>query len=120
MITKRQNHWHGLAVVLALTVGGASAQAEPQHGIAMYGDPALPPDFVSLPQANPDAPKGGTYRWGESGSYDSYNPYVVKGRAPIGISTLTVETLMRGGPTSNSPCAPRPDSRMARLSRSKT
>ena len=26
----------------------------------MYGEPALPPDFVSLPQANPDAPKGGS------------------------------------------------------------
>ena len=35
------------------------AAAEPRHGIAMYGDPALPPDFVSLPYANPAAPKGG-------------------------------------------------------------
>ncbi|MES2814181.1 MAG: ABC transporter substrate-binding protein, partial [Pseudomonadota bacterium] len=60
----------------------------------MYGEPALPPDFVSLPQVNPDAPKGGTYRWGEAGSYDSFNPYVTKGRPAIGISTLTVETLM--------------------------
>jgi peptide/nickel transport system substrate-binding protein len=51
------------------------------HGIAMYGDPALPPDFVSLPQVNPDAPKGGTYRWGEAGSFDSFNPFITKGRA---------------------------------------
>ncbi len=82
----------GLAAALALFA--AAAQAEPMHGIAMYGDPALPPDFVSLPQVNPDAPKGGTYRWGEAGSYDSFNPYVTKGRPAIGISTLTVETLM--------------------------
>jgi len=94
MITKRQNRWHSMALALALTFGAVSVQADPMHGIAMYGDPALPPDFVSLPQANPDAPKGGTYRWGESGSYDSFNPYVTKGRAAIGISTLTVETLM--------------------------
>ncbi|MBN8631261.1 MAG: ABC transporter substrate-binding protein [Rhodobacterales bacterium] len=60
----------------------------------MYGDPALPPDFVSLPQVNPDAPKGGTYRWGEAGSFDSFNPFVTKGRPALGISTLTVETLM--------------------------
>ena len=60
----------------------------------MYGDPALPPDFVSLPQVNPDAPKGGSYRWGEAGSYDSFNPFVTKGRPALGISTLTVETLM--------------------------
>ncbi len=82
----------GLTAALALFAAGA--QAEPMHGIAMYGEPALPPDFVSLPQVNPDAPKGGTYRWGEAGSYDSFNPYVTKGRPAIGISTLTVETLM--------------------------
>lgn len=81
-----------LAVVMSVLAGAATA--EPMHGIAMYGDPALPPDFVSLPQVNPDAPKGGTFRWGEAGSYDSFNPYVTKGRAAIGISTLTVETLM--------------------------
>ncbi len=74
MITKRQNLWHRLAAVLALILGAASVQADPMHGIAMYGEPDLPPDFVSLPQANPDAPKGGTYTWGESGSYDSFNP----------------------------------------------
>ncbi|WP_435532683.1 extracellular solute-binding protein [Tabrizicola thermarum] len=82
----------GLAVVLSVFAAGASA--EPRHGIAMYGDPALPPDFVSLPQVNPDAPKGGSFRWGEAGSYDSFNPYVTKGRPAAGIATLTVETLM--------------------------
>ena len=82
----------GLSVVLALFA--ATAQAEPKHGIAMYGEPALPPDFVSLPQVNPDAPKGGSYRWGEAGSYDSFNPFVAKGRPALGISTLVVETLM--------------------------
>jgi peptide/nickel transport system substrate-binding protein len=60
----------------------------------MYGDPALPPDFVSLPHANPDAPKGGTIRFGEGGSFDSLNPFITKGRSAVGISNLTVETLM--------------------------
>jgi len=94
MITQRRAALRkvGLAVVLSVCAGAASA--EPRHGIAMYGDPALPPDFVSLPQVNPEAPKGGSYRWGEAGSYDSFNPYVTKGRPALGISTLTVETLM--------------------------
>lgn len=86
--------WRRFGLTTALALFAAAAQAEPMHGIAMYGDPALPPDFVSLPQVNPDAPKGGTFRWGEAGSFDSFNPYVTKGRAAIGISTLTVETLM--------------------------
>ncbi|MFN3993936.1 MAG: extracellular solute-binding protein [Tabrizicola flagellatus] len=84
----------GFGLSVALACLAATAAAEPMHGIAMYGEPALPPDFVSLPQVNPDAPKGGTYRWGEAGSYDSFNPFVTKGRPAIGISTLTVETLM--------------------------
>ncbi len=82
------------SVVLALALTGQSALAEPRHGIAMYGEPALPPDFVSLPQANPDAPKGGRIVFGESGSFDSLNPYITKGRAPAAVSSLTVETLM--------------------------
>lgn len=91
---ERRSGLHKFALTAALALFAAGAEAEPMHGIAMYGDPALPPDFVSLPQVNPDAPKGGTYRWGEAGSFDSFNPYVTKGRPAIGISTLTVETLM--------------------------
>lgn len=70
------------------------AAAEPAHGIAMYGAPALPPDFVSLPYANPDAPKGGRLIFGESGGFDSLNPFIVKGQAPGQLTALTVETLM--------------------------
>ena len=70
------------------------AGAEPRHAIAMYGEPALPPDFVSLPYANPDAPAGGKIVFGESGGFDSLNPYIVKGATPAGISLLTVETLL--------------------------
>ncbi|MCB1373820.1 MAG: ABC transporter substrate-binding protein [Rhodobacteraceae bacterium] len=60
----------------------------------MYGDPSLPPDFVSLPYANPDAPKGGTIVFGETGGFDSLNPYILKGRAPWGIQSHVFETLM--------------------------
>ena len=70
------------------------ALAEPRHGIAMYGTPALPPDFVALPQANPQAPKGGKLTLGEAGSFDSLNPFITKGQSPGAVSPLTVETLM--------------------------
>ena len=60
----------------------------------MYGDPALPPDFVSLPYANPDAPKGGRIIFGVAGGYDSLNPFILKGVAPQGVAALTVETLL--------------------------
>jgi peptide/nickel transport system substrate-binding protein len=49
---------------------------------------------VSLPYANPDAPGGGTIVFGEVGGFDSLNPYILRGRAPWGIQTHVVETLM--------------------------
>lgn len=78
----------------SLVAMGGFAGAEPRHGIAMYGEPALPPDFVSLPYANPGAPKGGKIVFGESGGFDSLNPFIVKGAAPAGVSLLTIETLL--------------------------
>lgn len=83
----------GLA--LAAAIGAAPpVAAGSAHGIAMYGDPALPPDFVSLPYVNPDAPKGGRIVFGEGGSFDSLNPYILKGNAPWGIRVHVVESLM--------------------------
>ncbi|WP_299789565.1 extracellular solute-binding protein [uncultured Marivita sp.] len=83
----------GLAA-LALALCAQSAAADPQHGIAMYGDPALPPDFVSLPYANPDAPKGGRIVTGEVGSFDSLNPHIAKGNVPWQLRFLAYESLM--------------------------
>ena len=82
-----------VALALALAVAG-SLHAQPAHGIAMYGEPALPPDFVSLPHANPDAPQGGRLVLAELGSFDSLNPYIRLGSAPWGVGLLTAESLM--------------------------
>lgn len=88
---QRMRAWCAVIAVLTTTTG---AYAEPQHGIAMYGAPALPPDFVSLPYTNPDAPKGGNIRFGEGGGFDSLNPHIRKGRAPWGVRTHVFESLM--------------------------
>lgn len=60
----------------------------------MHGAPALKPGFTHLPYANPDAPKGGRVVYGEVGSFDSLNPYILRGRAPWGVKAYTVESLM--------------------------
>ncbi|MEQ8899865.1 MAG: extracellular solute-binding protein [Roseovarius sp.] len=80
------------AIILA--AAGAQALGQPAHGIAMYGDPALPPDFVSLPYANPDAPKGGRVVTGNVGGFDSLNPFILRGSPPWQLAHLTHETLM--------------------------
>lgn len=54
----------------------------------------MPPDFVSLRQANPDAPKGGSITFSVNGSYDTLNPFITNGSAAEGVAALTFETLM--------------------------
>jgi ABC-type oligopeptide transport system, periplasmic component len=86
------------AVLFAAILAGP-AGAEPSHGIAMHGEPALAADFPHLPYANPDAPKGGRITYGFQGSFDSLNPFIVKGNAPRGIfdaiiGNNVVESLM--------------------------
>ena len=70
------------------------AVAESAHGIAMYGDPALPPDYASLPYAYPDAPKGGRVVFGNTGGFDTLNPFVQKGTAPWQLRFWGYESLM--------------------------
>ena len=79
---------------IAVAISGYSATAEPKHAIAMYGEPALPPDFVSQPHVNPDAPKGGSIVQGEVGSFDSLNPHIRKGRVPWQLRFLAYESLL--------------------------
>ncbi len=76
---------------LGLTRTGIS---QPVHGIAMYGEPELGPNYPHLPYVNPNAPKGGTMEYGFAGSFDSLNPWIVKGRAPWAIRSLVYEPLM--------------------------
>ena len=79
---------------LALVFLSSTALADPTHGIAMYGDPALPPDFVSLSYANPNAPKGGRLVEGNTGGFDSLNPFIRKGTVPWQLRFLAYESLL--------------------------
>lgn len=55
------------------------ALAEPLHGISMHGTVALPADYKHLPYVNPDVKKGGRMSYGVVGTFDSLNPFVLKG-----------------------------------------
>ncbi|MEQ8370310.1 MAG: extracellular solute-binding protein, partial [Alphaproteobacteria bacterium] len=77
----------------------ATAQSDPlfgqtcRHGIAMHGDLKYPPDFDHLDYVNVDAPRGGTLRLGATGSFDSLNPFILKGEKAAGLNQV-FETLM--------------------------
>ena len=63
------------------------------HGIAVFGEPALAPDFKHLRYVNPDAPKGGEFSQSSIGGFDSYNPFTHRGRANF-MSVMMLERIM--------------------------
>jgi peptide/nickel transport system substrate-binding protein len=93
----RPEYFHAVRAIIArfaLILAVGTASAESTHGIAMYGDPALPPEFQSLPYANPAAPKGGRVVFGNTGGFDSLNPFVQKGTPPWQLRFWGYESLM--------------------------
>ncbi len=51
----------------------------------MLGTPALPPDFPYFPYVNPNAPKGGEVTLAAIGTFDSFNPFILRGTAAAGM-----------------------------------
>lgn len=78
----------GMMLTLILPV-----QAQPVHAIAMHGTPKYGADFKNFDYVNPNAPKGGVLRQATFGSFDTFNPFVIKGNAAAGTG-LVFETLM--------------------------
>ncbi len=73
-------------ITIAFSTASIAQLSEPtSHGIAMHGLPALPENYSNFPYVNPDAPKGGTMRYGVLGTFDSLNPFIVRGAAVRGI-----------------------------------
>jgi peptide/nickel transport system substrate-binding protein len=71
-----------------------AGMAAPQHAIAMHGEPALPPDFAHLRYADPAAPKGGRLTQSALGTFDSLNPFIVRGLPAAGLRDHVFESLM--------------------------
>jgi peptide/nickel transport system substrate-binding protein len=65
-----------LPIIFTLLCG--AAVAEPVHGIAMHGEPALPADYKHFPYVSPDVKKGGKINYGVVGTFDSLNPFILK------------------------------------------
>ena len=84
-----------LGAIMALSGPVAAADMIRAHGIATFGDLKYGPDFAHLDHVNPDAPKGGEMSVWAFGSFDSMNPYTVKGRA-AGLASIFFESLLTG------------------------
>jgi microcin C transport system substrate-binding protein len=90
-------------LLLCLICTGARADDDAvtrSNAIAALGQPALPPDFLHFPYVDPDAPKGGEVRLASGGTFDNFNPFILRGTAPLGMIGSWV--ILPGGSGSGS------------------
>lgn len=78
------------AAGLLLLVFCATAQAD--YGLALGYAPKYGPGFSHFDYVNPKARKGGTLTLGNAGTFDTLNPFALKGDGPEG-ADLVFETL---------------------------
>jgi microcin C transport system substrate-binding protein len=79
------------ATLIALVVSlglAAAAVAATTPGMSLFGDLKYGPDFQHFDYVNPDAPKGGTMRLFAIGTFDTLNPFVVKGVPAAGVGQI--------------------------------
>ncbi|MCX8506113.1 MAG: hypothetical protein ORN98_05820, partial [Alphaproteobacteria bacterium] len=60
--------------------------------LSLYGDVKYKPDFDHFDYVNPKAPKGGLVRMAGIGTFDSLNPFILKGK-PVSNIGATFDTL---------------------------
>ena len=82
-----------LLLLLAVPAARAADTAGPAHGIAMHGDLKYGPGFTHFDYVNPDAPKGGELRLYALGTFDSFNPFIIKGNPDDGSGRI-YDTLL--------------------------
>jgi microcin C transport system substrate-binding protein len=109
----------GFIGALSLKVSGWAAQPTEEralqgltqsHGLSVYGDLALPPDFTHLPYVNPQAPKGGklvfqapSWAFNQNRStFNTFNGFILKGDAPPRIELLYDSLMARNSDETDS------------------
>src|SRR5215510_2621755 len=91
---RRANRTWQAAICTALLLSLISAEVVadgPSHGLSAFGDLKYPADFKHFDWVNPDAPKGGrlaTIGTAALTTFDSFNPFILKGDAAQGLGSL--------------------------------
>ncbi len=81
--------------ILAIIPQNLYSKTNISHGIAMHGEPKYAEDFINVEYIGLNYLKGGSIVRSAIGTYDSFNPFILKGTAAAGISGL-YETLTTG------------------------
>jgi len=86
----------GIGLGLVVSTSGAARAADDiatGHGIAMHGDLKYGPTFKHFDYVNPSAPKGGEVKQATIGTFDSFNPFIIRGNAAAGMAEI-YDTLL--------------------------
>ena len=82
-------------VFTVLANEGYANQKEAEHAFAMHGKPKYGENFKHFEYVNPLAPKGGKLINEAMGTFDSFNPFILKGVKAAGLG-LIYDSLMVG------------------------
>ncbi len=85
--------WLFSACLLLLVNFAHAEQFVRSHALVMHGAPALAADFTHLPYVNPNAPKQGSITHEAQGTFDTFNPFIVKGNPAAGVGQI-YDTLL--------------------------
>lgn len=77
-----------LFAALLLSSFPVAAEDMRHHALSLISKPKYPPDFTHFNYVNPNAPKGGKVRLSAIGSFDSLNPFILKGVAAAGAGQI--------------------------------
>ncbi|MCA7953750.1 extracellular solute-binding protein [Burkholderia seminalis] len=94
---RRTRAWFACAALIAYA-GVMPQLARAVPAIAQYDQPKYPPGFTHFDYADPQAPDTGTLNfenYDEAQSYDSLNPFLVRGSPAPDIKNLMFDTLMQ-------------------------
>ena len=80
------------ALATGTALAAPTSQPPPQSAVAMRGAPKYAADFKHFDYVNPDAPKGGAIRLSATGTFDSVQPFILKGVFAEG-ATLPFDSL---------------------------
>lgn len=58
------------------------------HGVSFFGDLKYGPNFKHFEYADPNAPKGGSIVFGSEGTFNSLNPFILKGTSADGLTAI--------------------------------
>ena len=79
----------GSLLLLMLCIApSASLTAGEVNALSLHGKPKYGPNFKHFDYVNPDAPKGGSVRLADIGTFDSLNPFILKGVSAAGVGGL--------------------------------